>query len=63
MRVRLADPVGTVLTWLWAVGSVTAVVGLGALVHDELAADRDGLASPALTAPDTSPDDMQGAAS
>ncbi|MFI0980427.1 hypothetical protein ACH4SP_25910 [Streptomyces sp. NPDC021093] len=60
MRGRLADPVGTVLTWMWAVGSVSGVVGLGVLVGDELSRTGTDLAGPALTAPDTAPDETAG---
>jgi hypothetical protein len=63
VRARLVDPLGTFLTWAWALGSAGGLVLLGVLVHDQLDHEPGGLPPLALSAPDTFPDDTEGAAS
>lgn len=63
VRARLVDPLGTFLTWVWAPGSASGLALLEVLVHDQLGHEPGGLPPLALSAPDTFPDDTEGAAS
>ncbi|MET8697360.1 hypothetical protein ABZW10_00570 [Kitasatospora sp. NPDC004723] len=49
------DPVGVVLTGVWALGHVVTVFLLGTTVVNQLDADHHGLAHTSLAAPDHEP--------
>ncbi|MFJ8473864.1 hypothetical protein [Kitasatospora sp. NPDC094011] len=49
------DPVGTVLTGVWAIGHAVTVFLLGTAVVNQLDSGPHGLANTALSAPDREP--------
>ncbi|WP_326766115.1 hypothetical protein OG978_17410 [Streptomyces sp. NBC_01591] len=60
IRPALSDPLGTALTWVWALGTAAGLAVIGALVQGEYLADQDFLAHPSLNVDDPGPDDAAG---
>lgn len=62
-RTAPSDPIGTALTWVWALGTAAGLAMVGVLVQGEPSAVQVSLAHPSLSADDTDPDDAAGQAS
>ncbi|WKV79528.1 hypothetical protein HBB06_15985 [Streptomyces sp. SNU607] len=60
IRPALSDPLGTALTWVWALGTAAGLAVIGTLVQGEYSADQDFLAHPSLNVDDPGPDDTAG---
>ncbi|MGW3691377.1 hypothetical protein [Streptomyces sp. NPDC005125] len=60
IRTALSDPLGTVLTWVWALGTAAGLAMVGMLAQGEYSADQDFLTHPSLNVDDPGPDDAAG---
>ncbi|MFE4328057.1 hypothetical protein ACFRQM_01055 [Streptomyces sp. NPDC056831] len=58
MRPVLSDPLGTALTWVWALGTAAGLAVIGTLAQGQCSADQDFLAHISLD--DPCPDDAAG---
>ncbi|BCK67693.1 hypothetical protein Srufu_016460 [Streptomyces libani subsp. rufus] len=56
-RTVSSDPLGTALTWVWALGTAVGLAMVGVLAQGESPAAQGSLAHPLLSADDTGPDD------
>ncbi|MFI7291061.1 hypothetical protein ACIBRY_31100 [Streptomyces anulatus] len=59
-RRALADPLGTALTWVWALGTAAGLAMVGLLAQSEYSADQDLLTHPSLNVDDPDPEDLAG---
>lgn len=55
-----SDPLGTALTWVWALGTAAGLAMVGALAEGDSLVVQGSLAHPALSGEDTGPDDGAG---
>lgn len=58
IQTALSDPLGTALTWVWALGTAAGLAMIGTLAQGEYSADQDFLAHTSLD--DPGPDDAAG---
>ncbi|MEU6330780.1 hypothetical protein ABZ851_26425 [Streptomyces sp. NPDC047049] len=56
-RTVSSDPLGTALTWVWALGTAAGLAMVGVLAQGESPAVQGSVAYPSLSAEDTGPDD------
>jgi len=59
-RAVSSDPLGTALTWVWALGTAAGLAMVGVLTQGEAPAVQGSPAHPSLSADDTGPDDAAG---
>ncbi|MBT2470501.1 hypothetical protein J7E97_22145 [Streptomyces sp. ISL-66] len=59
-RAPLADPLGTVLSWVWALGTAAGLAVVGGMAQAEYSSAQTPLAHPALSVDDISPADSAG---
>lgn len=59
-RTVSSDPLGTALTWVWALGTAAGLAMVGVLAQGESPAVQGSLAPPSLRVDDTGPDDAAG---
>ncbi|MFJ3976220.1 hypothetical protein [Streptomyces sp. NPDC090021] len=56
-RIALSDPLETVLSWVWALGTAAGLTVLGLIAHSEHDTGHTLTAAPALSADDADPDE------
>ncbi|MFI8793437.1 hypothetical protein [Streptomyces sp. NPDC055105] len=59
-RAPLSDPLGTALSWVWALGTAAGLAVAGAMVQAEYSSAQAPLARPSLSADDIPPADSVG---
>ncbi|MFF3359134.1 hypothetical protein ACFYWN_42615 [Streptomyces sp. NPDC002917] len=59
---RPADPLGTALTWVWALGTASGLAMTGLLAQDKYAAAQASSVNTSLAIDGTGPDDGSGKA-
>ncbi|MFE9930861.1 hypothetical protein [Streptomyces sp. NPDC005533] len=59
-RAPLSDPLGTVLSWVWALGTAAGLAVVGVMAQAEYASAQTPLAHSTLSADDIPPADSAG---
>ncbi|MFS0695962.1 hypothetical protein [Streptomyces nitrosporeus] len=59
-RSPLPDPLETVLSWIWALGTAAGLAATGLLAHTEYSSTPASSAQPTLSAEDVPPTDGPG---